>query len=161
MKSLPDLYKRRRLTVKGYFAFPLTADDKDVPNYQQWLAFGSLLSEAKRGVFTRISQLPDWIAKSDDWVLRGQYVRLLGDAGSKRVLNNVLQTLPVGQDSILELAYAQAFEYWGHLSVIPVLIDTYQRYYFSDDARYVVHSMSRLMEEVPGEISAYPMDEGE
>ena len=161
MKSKTDLYKRCRFTVEGYFALPLSVDDMNVSNSQQWFEFDTRLSEAKRGEFTGIPQLADWIAKSNDWVLQGQYVQLFGDAGSKQSLNAVLHTLPVGRNISLEFAYGQAFEYWGHLSVIPALIDMYERYSFSDDAMYVALSLSRLMEETPGKISEYPLDKGE
>jgi hypothetical protein len=59
----------------------------------------------------------------------------------------------------LEFVYGQAFVYWGHLSVIPSLVDLYERYHFSQDSVYVALGLSRLMEDVPGDISAYPLDE--
>ncbi len=158
MKPLPDIYKRRRFTVNGYFAFPLTEKDKEVPNRQQWLEYAALLHGVQHGDFSRIHSAAERIAQSDDWVVQGLYTRLFGDAGSHRDLSDALTNLPVGKDSVLELAFGQAFEYWGHLSAIPALIDMYERYSFSDDARYVAQSLGRLMEDAPGEISDFPMD---
>lgn len=161
MRPLPDLYVRRRATMKGYFAYPLLAEDRSVPNYQQWLEFDAILSEAKRGQFARIPQLADSMVAGGDWVLQGERVRLLGDAGRRQYLDTLLRTLPVGKDILLECAYAKTFELWGHLSVIPVLIDMYERYSFSQDARFVAMSLSRLMEKTPDAISGYPLEQNE
>ena len=157
MGTLPSFYKRRRWTGKGYHAYPIPDSDKrDLPNLDQWLQFDAVVSEAKAGNFARIPHLAEWLVTSDDWVLQGEYSQLLGDAGSSSMLSQILRQLPVGQDIILEFVYAQLLECWGHLSVIPALIDMYERYSFSEDAMYVAQSLSRLVESVPGELAAFP-----
>jgi len=54
------------------------------------------------------------------------------------------------------MAYGQVLGYWGHLSVIPALVDLYERYYFSQDSIYVVQTLSQLLEDLPGDIQDFP-----
>ena len=159
MKTLPDLYKRRHWTASGYHAFPLTAKDVGVPNYEKWMEFDALLAEAKVGHFRRIPLLVDRVANADSWVLWGQYAQLLGDAGSNQILSQVLESIPLGRDITLEFYYANVLVFWGHLSVIPTLIDMLDRYSFSEDSMYIGAGLSRLLEKDTGEIARFPTDD--
>jgi hypothetical protein len=156
-----NIIKRVRLTVKGYYAYPLTEEDQDLPNFQDWQKFDALLAEVKGGNFSRVPVLRDWIATADDWVLAGQYSDLLGNAGSANTLTQIIRDLPEGQDIVMEFIYGEILERWGHLSVIPVLIDLYERYSFSEDSMYIPPGLSRLMESTPGDVGAFPMEGSE
>ena len=159
MNTLPDLYGRRHWTANGYHAFPMMANDANVPDHDKWIEFDALLAEAKMGDFQRIPMLAERMHEPGSWALWGQYAQLLGDAGSGKTLEQVLGSIPLGKDITAELYYANTLIYWGKLAVVPTLVDMFERYSFSEDAQYVGFGMSRLLEKESGEVADPPRED--
>ncbi|NMO20361.1 hypothetical protein HPC49_31635 [Pyxidicoccus fallax] len=160
---MPDtIIKRRRWTNKGYHAYPLMEVDRTLPDHQKWLDLDMLVAAAKKGDFRRVTELPTRVAAADDWVRRGDYVALLGDAGDSKTLARVRdEILPACSDSVMRFVYAEALCYWGSLSAVPGLIEQYRKYHFSEDAWSIAEWMSRLMEEKPGVLNDFPTEDDE
>jgi hypothetical protein len=154
------IIERTFWSINGYYGYPLNEDDRRLPDYQQWLELDALVAAAKQGDFHKLRDLTERVASANDWVRRGQLIGLLGDAGDSRTLKHIRDTvLPTCDDSVLRLEYAYILCYWGHLSAIPALISMYQEYSFSEDAWFIAEWLSRLMEEVPGELKKFPRED--
>lgn len=156
------IIERALWTNKGYYAYPLTDEDRKLSDYQQWLELNALVAAAKRGDFRQLTRLVEQVAESHDWVRRGHYINLLGDAGDLRTLSRIRDTvLPTCNNSVMRFEYAESLCYWGSLSAVPALIKQYQEYSFSEDSWYIAEWLSRLMEEAPGELDNFPQEDDE
>jgi hypothetical protein len=154
-ESLPG---RMYWNAHGYYGFPLNKLDEldDPASFSAWKAYSDLLVSARHGNFSNIQVLIDWHKESSDWVLRRAYVKLLGDAGSTKVLQELTENL--FPDALLydQYDYVETMINWGSLEIIPALANLYAAHYSDEDAKFIPARLSRLLEEVPGPIYKFP-----
>jgi hypothetical protein len=156
--ALQKLPGRMYWDARGYHAFPLTDQDRldDPETFPAWQAFDQLLESAKMGRFHEVEMLIDWHNESEDWVIRGAFVKLLGDAGQGRVLRDLLANVYPTCDIVDQYDYGEAFVNWTSLSAIPALIELYSADSESQDAKFIPLRLSRLLEAEPGPIGDFP-----
>jgi hypothetical protein len=164
MNSLGKAMEHQRLPrrmywdARGYHAFPLTDEDRldDAKTFPAWQAFDRLLGSAKRGRFHELRMLIDLHRESEDWVIRGAVVKLLGDAGEGRLLRDLLYNIYPTRDNFDQYDYGEALVNWGNLSAIPALVELYAANFESQDAKFIPPRLSRLLEAEPGPIRNVP-----
>lgn len=150
---LPD---RMYHEARGYFAFPLTPADSDLEDISEWLAFAHYVEAAKAGRFDTISTLLEVYDHDDDWVRRGAYVQLMGDAGTSRLNERIHQYLLTGVPLDYSLDFAELLFYWGRLDVVPTLIEGWRASHMFEDAVYIPPRLSLLLEAERGPLMSFP-----
>lgn len=144
---LPD---RMYLEARGWFAFPLVAEDSAIDGSAEWRAFAEHVAAAKRGDFSAIPRVLDVYDHDASWVRRGAYVRLMGDAGPDALLERIHGALMPGAPLDYVYDFAETLFYWGRLDVVPTLVEIYRDNHPYQDAHYIPPRLSLLLEEERG-----------
>jgi hypothetical protein len=143
--------------ARGYNAFPPDEQDRseDRATFPAWQEYANLLARARRGEFDAVGGLVGLHDRTPDWVLRGAYIQLLGDAAKTKVLQEMKENLPKLPVEY-QYDYGEALAYWGSLSAVPTLVDLYAANYEFDDGRFIPPRLSRVLEQEPGPVMKYP-----
>jgi len=75
--------------VRGYFAFPLTPDDDSLEDLTEWQVLATLVADAKAGRVDAIATMLQLYDGDLDWVRRGAYIQLMGDAGRYSLIERI------------------------------------------------------------------------
>lgn len=137
----------------GYFAFPLTAADAGLEELAAWESFAAEVAAAKQGRFASGLTLLELYDRDADWVRRGAYVELIGDAGSDVLLEHVHRLFDAGLPVDYSYDFAAMLFHWGRLDVVPTLVEIYRAAFEFQDARYLPPRLGLLLEEEPGPLS--------
>jgi hypothetical protein len=151
--SLPErMYPKAR----GWHAFPLTAADSGIDGIAEWKMLAERVAEAKRGDFSTIPGVLDVYDHDADWVRRGAYVELMGDAGPDALLERIhgeISPPDVPVDYVYD--FAETLFYWGRLDAIPTLVEIYRENHPYQDAHYIPPRLSLLLEEERGPLGRF------
>ncbi len=154
-QPLPD---RMYADARGYFAFPLGPADAGLAGLAQWQVYAEQLAAAKRGRFDALPALLEHYDHDADWVRRGAYVQLLGDAGPdallERVHGELLSEVPL--DYVYD--FGEMLALWGRLDVVPTLLEIYRANYDFDDGRFIPPRVIRLLVDEPDALEDPPYD---
>ncbi|MBL9106706.1 MAG: hypothetical protein JNL82_37640 [Myxococcales bacterium] len=149
MATIP-LPARMYPVALGYFAFPLTSADAGLEEFAAWKIFADQVAAAKQGHFASGLALLELYDNDDDWVRRGAYVELIGDAGPDALLEHVHRLFAAGLPIDYSYDFAAMLFHWGRLDVVPTLVEIYRVAFEFQDARYIPPRLGLLLEEEPG-----------
>jgi hypothetical protein len=157
MSTIP-LPGRMYQDARGYFAFPLTRDDDGIDGLVQWKALAGFVEDAKRGRFELIPPLLERYDHDADWVRRGAYVRVLGDAGPDALLERMHRELLPDVPVDYRFDFAETLFYWGRLDIVPTLLEIWHSDFKFQDAYYIPPRLGLLLEEEPRALDDFPIE---
>ncbi len=119
-----------------------------------WSEFELVLAAAKHGDFSGVKRL---LTIYDDagWLLGSACAGLMGEIGNRHFFDELRPIVT----SILEPNYSvdlgRSLAMWGHLSVVPTLLDTLAKIAMFDDATGLLEMLSVMLEPEPGELGDF------
>jgi hypothetical protein len=150
-----------RWDARGYFTPPVPDDNirllKD-PDARAWLQTQDHLQHLKSGSFDRIDDLMTLYNSSRTEMLRWVCAQILGDAGTRRFFARLAQDLDETLDPDKALRFCNALEAWGSLSAVPVIIQSYDRYFGWQDAESLPLMLSTILEPEWGPLTERPSE---
>lgn len=139
----------------GYHGFPIPPGQVDYDSPEEaagWSAFEQILAAAKRGDFSRVKTLLT-IYDDADWLLGAACAELMGDIGSRQFFDELRPAVINVIHPTYSIDLGCSLAIWGHLSVVPTLLDTLAKIAEFDDAPALLQMLSVLLEEEPGELA--------
>ena len=119
-----------------------------------WSEFELVLAAAKRGDFSGVKRLLA-IYDDADWLLGSACAGLMGEIGNGLFFDELRLVVT----SVLEPTYSvdlgRCLAMWGHLSVVPTLLDTLEKIAVFDDATGLLEMLSVMLEPEPGELGDF------
>lgn len=135
----------------GYHGFSV-APGPDSPESAEevsaWLEFEQVLAAARSGDF---SGAPRLLTLYDDagWLLSGACAELIGDIGSRQLFSELRPAVTQVLHPTYSVDLGRSLAIWGHLSVVPTLLETLAKIAEFVDAPVLVQMLSVLLETEP------------
>jgi hypothetical protein len=124
------------------------------PEHRLWRNWFDVLSGAKGGEFSGVPSLVESHRATGNWILRSMCADLLGDAGTPDSFAAVTAAMSTADDDIVaKIEFADALAWWGRLSIIPIVLQTYLSVRHFNDADILPVRLSDLLEPEAGPIS--------
>ncbi len=144
----------------GYFTQPTPVNDPQrgaERSASQWALLEAIVQQAKTGDFRNVADVLGIVRRADDdGVLRGKACEALGDFGSVREFQSILEEMDSLTHPERAVAYCGALRDWGRLSVVPVLLHQYDIYKPFDIAEKIPLYVSSMLEREWGDLAKHP-----
>lgn len=138
----------------GYHGFPVAPGQGGYASAEEataWSGFERVLAAAKRGDFSGVNRLLA-IYDDADWMLGAACADLMGDIGKRQFFDKLRPAVVSILDPTYSVDLGCSLALWGHLSVVPTLLDTIAKITEFVDAPALVQMLSVLLESEPGEL---------
>ena len=136
----------------GYHGFPAASGPGGYASPEEaaaWSGFEQILAAAKRGDFSGVGNLAA-IYDEADWMLSGACAELMGDIGSRAFYDELRPAVTTILDPTYSVDLGRSLGIWGHLSVVPTLLETLEKIAEFEDAPALVQMLSIMLEPQPG-----------
>jgi hypothetical protein len=118
-----------------------------------WTTWLNTFDRARRGDFAGVPGLVEVHRESGNWILRSMCADLLGDAGTPNSFAAVRADLPTADNIITTIDHCDALAWWGKLSALPLVLQTYLSIRHFNDADIIPVRLSDALEANPGPIA--------
>jgi hypothetical protein len=123
----------------GYFGCPNPPKEFVLPKKMQIMnkpldVWAYIFKNAKEGDFSKSSMLIDILIASAPSPLAMSCSELIGDIGTKQCFDRILKELKKTDKYELANQFCRSLRQRGKLSDIPILLETYEKYYKNSDA---------------------------
>jgi hypothetical protein len=147
---MPTKYRELNWEGAGYFGVPLAEHEMTAAEAAKWAEFDAVLASAKRGDFSGVSTLLTIYDDTDSWMLGSACSDLIGDIGDRRFFEQLRPAVTNVLDPTYSVDLGRSLAIWGHLTVVPALLETLGRIADFVDAPALVQMISTLLEPEPG-----------
>ncbi|PRP89906.1 hypothetical protein ENSA5_70130 [Enhygromyxa salina] len=133
--------------ARGYFAFPLIEEDLVLDDFDKWSIVGDLVGALKAGDLRAAPTVLELYDRDADWVRRGAYVKMIGDAAPDALVERIHSHLQTGLPVDYSWDFAELLFHWGRLDIVPTLARGWRAAYQYQDGPDIPPRLALLLEE--------------